>query len=175
MTEISSNDTIRIVRMCIKMSDAIIDCDTLHYISKQKKNTQYRFKLKKAIQDWVNHIEQFSSAFLVPFTQADEGTCVDLASHFRNVSEQIIFLDEETTALVLVYSKCVSILFDITGMEYTDAEIEKAKKLSEEVVYQFEKQCKYLLKMKDNKGFGIRQIVTGMNELGKKIMYNDEQ
>jgi hypothetical protein len=173
MTNISPNDTIRIVRMCIKMSDAIIDCDTLHYLYKENKNKEYKFKLKSAIQDWASHIENFSSTFLIPFTEADESTCVDLSSHFRNISEQIVFLNEEITALVLVYSKCVSILLDIIEMRYTDAEIEKTKELSKNVVYWFEKQCKHLLSMKDSKGFGVRQIVIGMNELGKKIMYND--
>ena len=170
---ISEKDSVTVVRIMIKLSDTLVEFDTLEYLREQKKAKHYKFEIKKRIQEWSNFNEQLSTSLLQLFQTENSQATTDLQRHFRVFSEKIHLGSDEITAMSLIYCKCVSILHDLKTLEYTDLNIHELWNLSYAVVEQFEKQCKFMTKIQDEFGNGLSQIVWGMNTLGEKIMLNE--
>lgn len=173
--DISEQDTLTIVRICIKMADSLVDYDTLNYLGKTNKNILYKREVKKSIVAWAEYVDEFSSRFLVPFMNANEEVCISLTTQFRELSDGIEFESEEITSLALVYAKCVSILTDLNTMRYTDPLIERLYVLTRRVVLNIEKYSKKLLTQEAKQGHSPKLLVKTFNLLGNKIMYRKSE
>ena len=173
--DIKPEDTIAIVRMCIKMSDCLNEYDDLEYLKSIKENKRYRHEIRHAINDWGKEIDLFSSKFLIPFTQSDEKTCVELTTYFRDLSDSIKFRTEEETSILLIYAKCASILIDISPMEYTDQDIQRVVKKTYAVLHTIENKWMQGIQLVTSEGYDMKQVIIGFNQLGRKIMYNEPQ
>lgn len=174
-TEIKDTDTISIVRICIASSDTLVDTDTLAYLVETKQNKHFKFKFKRAVNKWVEFSDKFNDYMLELFHNADESAVVDLQRHYRVVCEQIHLVNEEITAMCLIYCKCVSIMREIKSMQYTDRTLYELYVLSYNVMVEFEREHKALLKIKDEHGNGLLQIINGFQLLSSKIMYKEDE
>lgn len=172
---IREQDTLTIVRICIKMSDALVDCDTLEYIAKAGNSNRYKRDVKRSISNWSKYIDEFSSRFLVPFMNANEEVCISLTTQFRDLSDGIEFDDEETTAIILTYAKCVSILKDLDSMMYSDPLIQKLWNLTRRVVAEVEKTDSVLFNLQCKTGHNTKDLIKVFDLLGNKIMYRQDE
>lgn len=173
--EISEKDSVTFVRIAIKLSDALVEFDTLDYMVKNKQAKYFKFGIKKDILDWVNFNEFFSTYLLALFQVENSEATVDLQRHFRVVSEQIKLIDEEITAMSLIYCKCVSIMHDLKTLEYSDLNTLALWNKGYRLIETFEKQCKFMTKIEDEFGNGLPKIIWGFNTLGNKIMIHNEK
>lgn len=171
--EISEKDSVTIVRVMIKLSDTLVEFDTLDYLEQQKTAKYYKFEIKKRIKKWANFNESLSTSLLQLFQAENSQATTDLQRHFRVFCEKIYLGSEEVTAMSLIYCKCVSVLHDLKSLTYNDVNITELWNLSYGVVQVFEKQCKFMTKIQDEFGNGLPAIIWGFNELGNKIMLNE--
>jgi hypothetical protein len=173
--EVNKEDTIRIVRIVIKCSDLLTDYDTLVDYMQSKKSVYIKHELKKKLTDLGEFVDRFSSTFLKPFVEADEIAQMELQGMFTDFTKNIFVKDEELTALILMYSKCSSILHDISEMEYGDLRLKYLHDYCKSFCTSVEKKYQFLFLIKDKKGYGVTDIVNALNDLGKKIMYSENK
>lgn len=170
--DISRHDTIRLVRIAIKCADLLPDFDTVNYFYENKKSKYIKHEIKEPFERLGTKLDSFSSAFLRPFVVADSQTQMELQKMFRDFTNKIWFVNEEMTALVMMYAKAKSISADIAEMEFSDIPLSYIKSLCDDFSTKLEKKYKTVLQLTDKDGLGLPQIIEGFNNLGKLIMHS---
>jgi hypothetical protein len=169
---ITEDDTIRIVRIVVKCSDLLSDFDTLEEYMKNKTSKFIKQEVKAPFVKLGDYVDKFSSAFLTSFVQADDIIQMELQSIFSEFSEKIFIINEETTALGMLYSKSKSICDDISEMKYTDKRLEMLYKCCNDFVKIVEKKYPLTLLKTDPNGHCIHDVAVALTKLGKTIMYS---
>lgn len=170
--DISKEDSIRLVRVAIKCADLLPDYDVLSELMDEKKSKYIKHEIKTVFLTLGFGLDKFSSAFLKPFVQEDEGTQLELQKMFRELTDKIWFINTEMTALVTLYSKTKSIHADLLEMEFEDGPIHYIKEICKEFCAAIEKKYKPILEKTDAEGHGVKDVVEAYSKLGKTIMYN---
>lgn len=170
--DISREDTIRLVRIAIKCADLLPDFDTVNYFYENKKSKYIKHEIKEPFERLGTKLDSFSSAFLTPFVVADSQTQMELQKMFRDFTNKIWFVNEEMTALVMMYAKAKSISADIAEMEFSDIPLSYIKSLCDDFSTKLEKKYKTVLQLTDKDGLGLPHIIEGFNNLGKLIMHS---
>lgn len=168
---VTHGDTIRLVRIAIKCADCLVDFDVIDDLYQEKNSKYIKHELKKVFPLFGTYIDKFSSKFLEAFVGADDESQKDLQQSFRDFSDKIWIVNEEMTALFLTYAKAKSIVIDVDEMNYTDEHLQYLKKICNEYADGVYKKYKNITQLKDGNGLGVEDIVKGMDELGKSIMY----
>jgi len=168
---VTHDDTIRLVRIAIKCADCLTDFDIIDDLYQEKESKYIKHELKKIFPAFGNYIDKFSSKFLEAFVGADDESQKDLQQSFRDFSDSMWLVNEEMTALFLTYAKARSIVIDIDEMNYTDEHLQFLKEICTEYADAVSKKYKNITQLKDANGHGVQDIVRGMDELGKSIMY----
>jgi len=167
----SHDDALRLVRITTKCADCLVDFDIVDDLYQEGKSKYIRQELKKEFPIFGNYIEKFSSKFLKAFVEADQDSQKELQQSFREFSDKMWLVNEEMTALFMTYAKAKSILIDISEMEYSDPNISYLKKVCENYSTVVGKKYGSILKLRDEAGYGVEDIVKGLDKLSKSIMY----
>lgn len=170
--DISREDTIRLVRIAIKCADLLPDFDEVNYLYQEGKSKYIKHEIKEPFERLGASLEKFSSAFLKPFVEADSQTQMELQQMFRDYTDRVWFVNEEMTALVMLYAKSKSISADIAEMEFKDIPLTYIKTLCDDFNKKTEIKYKGVFVMTDKDGLGLPHIIEGFNNLGKKIMHS---
>jgi thiol-disulfide isomerase/thioredoxin len=168
---VTHNDTITLVRIAIKCADCLTDFDIIDDLYQEKESKYIKHELKKVFPVFGTYIDKFSSKFLEAFVGADDESQKDLQQSFRDFSDKIWLINEEMTALFLTYAKARSIAIDVSEMNYTDEHLQYLKKICTQYADAVGNKYKNITQLKDDGGYGVQDIVKGMDELGKSIMY----
>lgn len=168
---ITENDTITIVRIVIKCSDMLSDFDILEEYMNDKKSRFIRQEVKAPFKSLGEYVDKFSSAFLTSFVQTDEVIQMELQAIFNDFSSKIFIVDEETTALAMLYAKSKSICDDIRDMKYTDLRLQTLYKSCNDFVKIIDKKYPLTLTKKDPNGNTIEDVAMALTSLGRTIMY----
>lgn len=168
---ITENDTINIVRIVIKCSDLLSDFDTLEEYMTKKTSRYIKQEVKAPFKKVGEYIDNFSSAFLTSFVQADDVVQMELQAIFNDFSSKIFIVDEETTALAMLYAKCKSICDDISDMKYTDKRLQMLHKCCSDFVNIIDKKYPLTLTKQDPVGHTIEDVAIALTKLGRSIMY----
>ena len=168
---VTHDDTIRLVRIAIKCADCLTDFDIIDDLYQEKESKYIKHELKKVFPLFGTYIDKFSSKFLEAFVGADDESQKDLQQSFREFSDNMWLVNEEMTALFLTYAKARSIAIDVDEMNYTDEHLQYLKKICTQYADAVGNKYKNITQLKDDGGMGVQDIVKGMDELGKSIMY----
>jgi hypothetical protein len=168
---ITEEDTIRIVRIVIKCSDLLSDFDTLEEYMIDKKSKFIRQEVKAPFVKLGEYVDKFSSAFLKSFVATDDIVQMELQAIFSEFSNKIFIIDEETTALGMLYSKAKSICDDVSEMKYSDKRLQLLYKSCNDFVKIVEKKYPLTLLKTDPNGHCIYDVAEALTRLGKTIMY----
>lgn len=171
---ITEEDTIRIVRIVVKCSDLLSDFDTVEEYMINKTSKFIKQEAKDPFRKLGLYIDKFSSAFLKSFVQADDVTQMELQAIFNEFSSKIYIIDEETTALGMLYAKCRSICDDVQEMKYTDKRLQLLHKHCIDFTRIIEKKYPLTLCKADKNGYTIDDVATALTKLGKTIMYGSK-
>jgi hypothetical protein len=171
---ITEDDTIRIVRIVIKCADLLPDYDILEGYMIDKNSKFIRHEVKAPFKLLGSYIEKFSDAFLTSFVQADEVIQMEIQAIFNDFSSKIFILNEETTAMTMLYAKCKSICDDINEMYYTDKKLQLLQKHCLDFTKVIEKKFPLTLCKKDSNGCSIEDVAEALTKLGKTIMYSSK-
>lgn len=169
--DLSRKDTIALIRLAIKYSDALNEYDSLSFVSNPK-IFKHKFKIKA--NELNAFAEPFFTNFLKEFMHEYEEVILELMETFREASLKVSLGSIERTAAGLFYSKIASCMFDLQGMDYKDKYLEYLFELMKDAVTEFEKQNKFMLSIKDSNGFGVKNLVFAFNDLSNKTMYANE-
>lgn len=170
--EISTEDTIRLVRVSIKCADLLPDYDVLFELMEEKKSKYIKHELKKMFLTLGFGLDKFSSAFLIPFVKADENTQLDLQKMFRELTDVIWFVNKEMTNLVTLYCKTKSIHNDLMEMDFEDGPLNYIKEICNDFCEEVEKKYKSIIEKTDKEGHGVIDVIAAFDKLGKTIMYS---
>ena len=170
--DISRDDTIRLVRIAIKCADLLPDFDIVNDLYLDGKSKYVKHEIKEPFERLGAKLDSFSSAFLKPFVEADSQTQMELQQMFRDFTNRVWFVNEEMTALAMMYAKAKSISADIAEMEFSDIPLSYIKTLCDDFAKKTETKYKGVFGMTDKDGLGLPHIIEGLNNLGKKIMHS---
>lgn len=168
---ITENDTISIVRIVVKCSDLLSDFDTLEEYMNDKTSKFIRQEVKAPFKILGEYVDKFSSVFLKSFVETDDIIQMELQSIFNEFSSKIFIIDEETTAMAMLYAKSKSICDDISGMKYTDKRLQMLYKYCNDFVKIIDKKYPLTLCKTDPNGHSIEDVAVALTKLGRTIMY----
>jgi len=171
---INDNDTISIVRIVIKCSDLLSDFDTLEEYMNDKTSKFIKQEVKAPFKILGEYVDKFSSAFLKSFVETDDVIQMELQAIFNEFSSKIFIINEETTALAMLYAKSKSICDDISDMKYTDKRIQMLYKHCNDFVKIIEKKYPLTLCKTDPNGHSIQDVADALTRLGRTIMYGEK-
>ena len=104
-------NTLKLVRALVKLTSVITDIDELRDCK------EYKFQLKKDLNDWSSWLEENTNESMIKLTTANDGILMDLINMYNNFENDFYAKNDFVTRLLLIIAKCNSALRDIDTMD----------------------------------------------------------
>ena len=168
---IYAEDMIRAVRFTVKASTCLNDIDELSEGEKY-----FKFGFKGACKKWASFIENHTGEMMKEYALHDENALNDVYTAFENALSDVEYKTKERTALMKLYCKLKSILFDINTMEKHKEDYYNLFMFinTKAFVHKMEKQYGDIRSCLDKKGRNPIEITVFLNNLGNTIIASDE-
>tara|TARA_R110002020_G_scaffold69089_5_gene180076 strand:+ start:1074 stop:1670 length:597 start_codon:yes stop_codon:yes gene_type:complete len=168
---IHQEDLLRAVRFTIKASTCLNDIDAL---SESKK--YFKFAFKGACKKWASFIESHTSIMMKEYAKHDDKALNEVYTAFETALDKIEYKTTERTALMKLYLKLKSIMFDVSSIEKHKEDYYNLFMYvnTKAFISLIEKQYGDLKYTEDKKGRKPMEIILFLNNLGNEILASDE-
>lgn len=165
-------DTVKLLRAVMKISSALNDYDDIVFQGKY-----FKYKFKVIGDKWCKSMLLHTDTLMKSLNEEDDKLLMEVYTSIDKSTDQVTAGSTEKTSLVLFYAKLKSAMNDINDMKenrYTFYP-EFIYRYTNKVINELDNQYKKILETKDESGKSPEDVVSYLDELGKKIMYMGEK